>query len=229
MWLVSDNWRVCDAFPRTWTKAGSGEIGDGLNAACVQEFSHAREARNKEEGAPPGFRLLRRRGGRKKGWQCLASLVRALSSIPFSTTTTTIALLQTLVQREGRRDARRASWRESTSMDAKDPLPLFPLLVIARSPPLSLTISRTPTPPPSYPLFLSFNLRLDCRLHILPLRPRSLSQLPFGLLSLLLLSLSSSSCYLMHTFSTVNFFLVISFLSFFSFLIQLFYSEIAEI
>ena len=107
--------------------------------------------------------------------------------------------------------------------------PSAPLLVIARSPPLSLTISRTPTPPPSYPLFLSFNLRLDCRLHILPLRPRSLSQLPFGLLSLLLLSLSSSSCYLMHTFSTVNFFLVISFLSFFSFLIQLFYSEIAEI
>ena len=68
--------------------------------------------------------------------------------------------------------------------------PSAPLLVIARSPPLSLTISRTPTPPPSYPLFLSFNLRLDCRLHILPLRPRSLSQLPFGLLSLLLSPIS---------------------------------------
>lgn len=104
------------------------------------------------------------------------------------------------------------------------------LLVIARSPPLSLTISRTPAPP-SYPLFLSFNLRLDCRLHTPSLHPRSLSQLPFGLLSSisLSLSLSLSPCYLMHTFSTVNFFLVTSFSFLFFLLIQLFRREIAEI
>lgn len=67
------------------------------------------------------------------------------------------------------------------------------LPVIARSPPLSLTISRTPTPP-SYPLFLSFNLRLDCRLHTPSLHPRSLSQLPFGLLSSIFLSLFLFLC-----------------------------------
>ena len=140
----------------------------GLNAACVLEFSHAREARNKEREREreesPGFRWLRtKRWGHKRearrGWQCLASLVRIVPSLlplphPLSHPTHFCRQCwEEILERSWRDSGSREygcqglSTRHTHSLSPSLSLSLCAVsffVVIARSSPLSLTISRVP-------------------------------------------------------------------------------------
>lgn len=145
-----------------------------LIASCILEFSHAREARNKE---PPRFRWLRKTRLRRvcqeegMGWGTsgegdnVSRSSRALCCLSFLFCRLPRAFLQTV-----REEILERSWRDSVSREyrglAEDSLSPR-ILLFAASPLSSLSLSSSSlfVSSSSY-RFLSFNLRLDCRLHI---------------------------------------------------------------
>lgn len=119
----------------------------GLNAGCVPEFSHAREGRNKEEPSSLDFGCLQdeQEGEGRRGDSVSRALCRLFPSPPTPT--------HFCRQCRGKKRSRERDPEGIPSEYGCQALSAFIFDYLAHS---------------STPLFLSFNLRLDCRLHIVP-------------------------------------------------------------